>query len=240
MKYKSGEPATGHSNPSLALRANRENKLAARTPLIPQFGPSWTNMSLDLLLQNEEKTTLHPRGHWSSALLPGIVVLFAFLASSFALSGSEFWFHLANGRQLIQGQYKFIASSFTTPGTPGYRVNSSWLFYGALYLLYTAVGGPGLIALKAVLIAALAWVLLRLRRRDGGDAWPAICTLLVLLVLSPHLLVQPTVLSYLFLALALWLLWPPRFQGGGKHLWFLPLLIALWSNVDSGFFSVCC
>jgi hypothetical protein len=192
-------------------------------------------MSLDLLPQNEEKTTLRPRGRWLNALLPGVVVLFAFLASSFALSDSEFWSHLAHGRRLVQGQYRFGAASFTNPGTPGYQINPSWLFDGALYLLYTAVGGTGLIVLKAGLIVALAWLLLHLRRQDGGNVWPAICTLLTLLVLSPHLWVQPAVLSYLFLALTLWLLWSANYQGGRKHLLCLPLVVALWSNVDRGF-----
>lgn len=192
-------------------------------------------MSIAQQLQNEKKTTLRPQTSRTNALLPGVVVLFAFLASSFALSESEFWFHLANGHRLVQGYHSFGTVSSMPPVTPASGINPSWLFDGVLYLLYQVVDGPGVIVLKAVLMAALAGLLLRLRRRDGGNAWPVICTLLALLVLSPHLLVQPAVLSYLFLALTLWLLWPPHNPGGGKHLWFLPLLVAIWSNVDSGF-----
>jgi hypothetical protein len=150
---------------------------------------------------------------WNT-FLTGVVLLFAFLASSFAASNSDFWSHLAAGR--------------------------------LLYLLYTVVGDSALVVLKALLITVLAWLLLHLRRPDGGAAWPAACTLLALLVLVPHLLLQPAILSYLFVGLTLWLLWRPHrieerqaprsFSRDLKRFGILPFLMALWGNVDGGIF----
>jgi hypothetical protein len=70
---------------------------------------------------------------------------------------------------------------------------------------------------------------------------PAACTALAILAVSPRLYLQSTCLSFLFLALTLWLLIAPCTDDGeesanGKRIWWLPLLFALWANCDSWFF----
>lgn len=216
------------------LRKEEENLLAADEP---ESLATTVDPSLTLSARRLSPLVL---------LLAGGVVLFAFLASSFAVSNSDFWSHLAAGRLLIHGQHEFVREPFAGPTETGYGTNPSWLFDGLLYLVYTAVGGPGLLVLKALPIVALAWLLLRLPRSDQGGGWPAACTMLVLLILSPHLSLQPTNFSYLFLGVMLWLLARPlpveEQKAGGsfrcnlKRFWLLPFLVALWSNVDSGFF----
>src|SRR5262249_25674332 len=69
------------------------------------------------------------------------------------------------------------------------------------------------------------------------------CTGLAILALSPRLFLQPILFSFFFLAVTLWLLQRPRsadttqqtqlFQA--DRLWLLPLLFALWSNLDAWF-----
>src|SRR5262245_26258856 len=105
-------------------------------------------------------------------LLVLLVLLFAFAAASFAASNSDFWLHLATGREIAQGNYRFGTDpfSYTTEGV--YWANHAWLFDLGLYLGYQLVGGKGLVILKALGVALLAWLLLRFRA-PGGPVWPA-------------------------------------------------------------------
>jgi hypothetical protein len=176
-------------------------------------------------------------------------VALAFLAASFLARNSDLWFHLATGRLLAGGQFHFGTDPFayTTGGV--YWACHSWLFDLALYGLYGLVGGAGLVVLKALLVAALAGLLLCVRR-PGGALWlPAVCTALAVLAMSPRLLLQPACLSYLLLGLTFWLLWRPhaadeqtRRQGDkekeplSRSPYFALLVVfALWVNVDEWF-----
>src|SRR5262249_12192714 len=66
------------------------------------------------------------------------------------------------------------------------------------------------------------------------------------LAMSPRFLLLPSIISYLFLGVTLWLLLRPtkpdaEAEAKGslftpRHLWLLPLLFALWVNLDAWFF----
>jgi tetratricopeptide (TPR) repeat protein len=169
--------------------------------------------------------------------LVGVVLAFAFLAASTVARNSDLWQHLAAGKLLAERQYRFGADPFayTTAGT--YWANHSWLFDLTLYHFYQALGGAALVVLKALAVVALAFLLLNVRRR-GTPAWPsAVCTALALLAMSPRLLLQPTCVSYLFLGVALWLLWQVHMGTRDRpiQLVALPLLCIVWVNMDDWF-----
>src|SRR5262249_61760900 len=101
----------------------------------------------------------------------------------------------------------------------------------------------GLVATRALATFLLAVVPLNIRR-CGQSFWiPAACSGLALLAASPRFLFQPTLVSYLFLAVTLWLLQRPRFEAGEKaswltapkSYWLLVPLFVLWVNLDSWF-----
>ena len=108
-----------------------------------------------------------PSVRWGRVLevaLVGVVLLFGFLAASFVARNSDLWQHLAAGRLFARGDYKFGVDPFayTTQGV--YWVNHSWLLDWFLYGVFNAVGGAGLVVLKALVVVALAWVLLHIRQ----------------------------------------------------------------------------
>jgi hypothetical protein len=170
------------------------------------------------------------RRPWPDVVLAGLVLAFAFLAASFAARNSDLWLHLATGRAIAQRTNTFGVDpfSYTTAGV--YWANHAWLFDLSLYATYSLVGGAGLVAVKAGLLALLAWLMLRIAR-NGGPFWASGgCVLLAVLAMSPRLLLQPTVLSLLLLAGCLALL-----REGGQKMWALPAIIVLWVNLDSWF-----
>src|SRR6266478_9517223 len=92
----------------------------------------------------------------ANALLALLVVVFAFLVSSFAARNTEVWQHLGTGRLLARGEYHFGQDPFayTTQGI--YWANHAWLFDLLIYTGYQALGGTGLIVLKAIAVVVLA------------------------------------------------------------------------------------
>jgi tetratricopeptide (TPR) repeat protein len=182
------------------------------------------------------------RGRWNQwldGLLALLVLVLAFLAASFVARNSDFWFHLATGRLLAQRQFSFGVDPFCYTTQQVYWTNHAWLFDLLLYALYDWIGGAALVLLKALLVTALAGLLLCLRRRNGVSWVPVICTALVVLAISPRLLLQPACVSYFFLALSFWLLANPHTVENGvrgtKYYLLLPVLFALWVNVDEWF-----
>src|SRR5579875_935846 len=177
-------------------------------------------------------------------VLMGVILVFAFLASSFAVRNSDFWLHLASGRLLAEGQYRFGVDPFAFTSENRYWANHAWLFDWSLYLLYSRfgehVGGAVLVVLKALLMSLLALVSVKIGRTDRGHGWAAACTLLAVLAMSPRLLLHSTLLSYVLLGLTLGLLCrpgesTPSFSRQVRHYAPLLLVFVLWVNVDGWF-----
>jgi hypothetical protein len=173
-----------------------------------------------------------------------MVLVFAFLAASFAVRNSDFWMHLASGRLLAEGRYPFGDDPFAFTTENQRWANHAWLFDWPLYLVYARLGeqlgGTVLVVGKALLVSLLALILLRVRRLESGMFWPAACALLAVLAMSPRLLLHSTCLSYFLLALTLWFLWRPFEQAASfgqqlRHYAPLLLLFVLWVNVDGWF-----
>jgi tetratricopeptide (TPR) repeat protein len=174
-----------------------------------------------------------------------LVIVLAFLSGCFVATNSDFFQHLAAGRLLAQGRYHFGEDPFSFAGEGAYWTNHSWLFDLAAYGVYSlpVVGGEVVVLLKALGIALLAWFLLLAGGKRGQGPWaPCACTALAVLVMSPRLSLHSSCLSYLFLAVTLWLLRQTE-PGGEKPAgrrwlpsgWLLPVLMVLWVNVDAWF-----
>jgi hypothetical protein len=168
-----------------------------------------------------------------------MVLLLAFLLASFPARNSDLWMHLATGRALAAGEYRFGTDLFAYTTAGADWVNHSWLFDLLAYGLYEVGGGPGLILFKAALITLLAAVLLNLGRRGGDWFVPSLCTGATLLAMGPWLTLHSVCVSYLFLALTIWLLERHRPRATlGRDLasrWPLLGLFVLWVNLDSWF-----
>lgn len=190
-------------------------------------------------------------------VLLGLCLLLAFAVAAFPVRNTDVLMHLATGRALVEGKYNPVTA--TDPfahTTEGVRwVNHSWLYDLLTYAENAAFGIPGLIVLKALLIALLAYVLVRAGRSERGLWLPVLGATLAVLALSPRLLLQPICASFLFLGVTLWLLqrgghwlYAPAAEEPGrrratpgepvtwKNYWPLLPLFALWANLDEWFF----
>jgi hypothetical protein len=184
------------------------------------------------------------------AVIVAAVVAFAFLVASFPAYNSDFFLSVATGRLLAHGQYQFGVDPFSFTAGGEYWVNHSWLFSLLLYALYSlpGIGGAAVVVAKALLVAGVAVLMIATGRRPGQSLWvPAALAGLAVLALSPRVFLQSVCVSYLFLALTLYLLRRPRRlreeapRGAppARHpylaYWLIPVLCALWVNLDNWF-----
>jgi predicted Zn-dependent protease len=158
------------------------------------------------------------------------VLAFAFVAASFIARNSDLWLHLATGRLLAAGEYRFGTDPFAYDTETRYWANHAWLFDLGLFVAFSKFGGAALVALKAGAAAGTAGLML-LTARTRGPAWVALgCVLLAVLAMAPRLLLQPFTGSLLLLAACVCGL-----QAGGRVLRVVPVLVAVWVNVDAWF-----
>ncbi len=171
------------------------------------------------------------------AALVGLVLVFAFVASSFVARNTDLWIHLAAGKRMFAGEY-FPGGSdpFSYSAEGRTWVNHSWLTDAAAYVLY---GGTGQVLVGAkALVVALAFGLLVAIRRPQFSLWPwAACACVGVLAAAPQFTLRPHVVSILLLAVTLYILFrmPQK-----KDSWRFPGAIGItfwvWANCDQWFF----
>jgi tetratricopeptide (TPR) repeat protein len=170
-----------------------------------------------------------PMTRWIGGLLVGMAVAFAFLAGSFIARNSDLWLHLATGRLIADGRFSFGVDPFAhTAGK--YWANHAWLYDLGLFVLYHSLGGAAVVVAKAGFAAATAGVLVAIPRGRVPNWLTASCVMLALLAMTPRLLLQPTIVSFLLLSVCLYCL-----ERGGRALIAIPILIVFWVNLDSWF-----
>ncbi|HZY87009.1 MAG TPA: hypothetical protein VFE78_19395, partial [Gemmataceae bacterium] len=158
-----------------------------------------------------------PPGAVRGAAVGVFVAVFGLLLASFPARNPELWARLAAGRALVGGGLR--------------QVGPTWLYDVLSYGLFQAAGGAGLVAVKAVVLACLAVVLVRLSAAGGGWLVAGACTVLALLAVG-RAPVEPTTVSYLLLAVAARQAWRAAPDNSVWPGWRSVVLFAVWANVD--------
>ncbi|MFM7149729.1 MAG: hypothetical protein ACKO23_07795, partial [Gemmataceae bacterium] len=166
-----------------------------------------------------------------------LLIVFAFFSASFKASNSDLFMHLASGRAFLSGDYSLGKDPFSFASSKSW-VNPSWLYDVGIYLIYSnfnpETAGKILVFGKAILAVALAMLMVRAGAVTGKAPWiPTILAFLGILACSPRFLLQPVMVSMVFLALLQVLYLMPG--TGKKRLLSIPLLFLLWVNLDGWF-----
>jgi len=134
-----------------------------------------------------------------------LLLVLSFFLGSYAATNPDAWLQLASGRLIAQGEWNIGVDpfSFTTEATATspavYWVHQSWLYSWVLYLIYSFTSGAGVVVAKALAIAGLAWCLLQIPGGKQSRWLTVIYVGLGMLALSPRLVLQPTIVSFLLL-----------------------------------------
>ncbi|MBM4069307.1 MAG: hypothetical protein FJ271_10225 [Planctomycetes bacterium] len=162
-----------------------------------------------------------------------LVAIVAFLLASVPVRNSDFWLHLAAGRDLVHTG----GTSFTYL-TDAPSIANGWLYDVLLYGSFKLLGATTLMVLKAGLATLIGLTLMAAGRRNGTTAYwvPAAATVLGLVAIGPWLALKPVFASYLLFAILLLVL--QRVERGGasrRTLIALAILFTLWVHIDGWF-----
>jgi tetratricopeptide (TPR) repeat protein len=168
-----------------------------------------------------------------SQLIPaGLLLALAFYLGCFELADYDFWWHVRTG-QLIGERGIPMTDWFSFTSEENTWIDVQWAFQLGIAALYHAIGIPGLVLCKAIIGTAVVFVAL-LARRSG---WPVELQLSVwlpaLLLMSSRFYVRPEILTLLFTAAYLTVLFHAERRPG--LLWLLPLIQVAWANVHGLF-----
>jgi hypothetical protein len=168
-----------------------------------------------------------------------LLLVFGFTLACFPATNSDLFLNLATGRLVATFQGGLFTDPFTFTAS-GFWGNHQWLSQLLGYLVFILphpIGGEegaGLIVLKSLVVVVIAWLLAEAGNLPGRRSWIALgCAFLALLTMSPRFLLQPAVLSMLFLALTVTILF--RRSHDPRSLWYLPIVCLVWVNMDTWF-----
>lgn len=153
---------------------------------------------------------------------------------------ADFWWHLANGRTIVNtGALPVIDSfTYTQAGEPFF--NQMWLAQVVMYGLYRAGGAAAVITAHGAVIGiaygALLWFCIRLTHR------PRLCSVVMLATVLPMSFVNWAVRPQPY-AFPLFVLFTVVVLGHSvasdinprRWLWSLPLVMGLWVNIHGSF-----
>ncbi len=178
---------------------------------------------------------------WWQEIRPRIFLVALFLtlllglALQYRVTDADFWWHLRTGQWILENRAIPYTDpySFTAEGQPW--IAHSWLAEVGMYLLYRYIGPFTLPLLRALLEVATFGLLLKMFWERWPRLWGNLLLLLVVFFATARFwLERPNTLSLAFSPLLLYL-WQRYKWNGRAPLWLLPLLMAFWANLHSGF-----
>ena len=176
----------------------------------------------------------------ASVLLAGLVLIGLF---STEIADTDFWWHLRTGQYILQRHALPVPDpfSFSTalnpPADSGeesvrhFNLTHEWLSQALMYCVYWAGGFPGLVLVRAILLAAFCGLAGLLAARRSANFYLGIAAAFAAASLMTNFAVdRPALLSFFLTGLFVYLL------DSGRFLWALPPLALLWANCHGGFF----
>ena len=176
----------------------------------------------------------------ASVLLAGLVLIGLF---STEIADTDFWWHLKTGQYILQHHTLPVPDpfSFSTAlnppadsgeaGVRHFNLTHEWLAQALMYGVYWLGGFPGVVLIRAMLLAAFSGLAGLLVARRSGNFYLGIAAAFASASLTVNFTAdRPSLLSFLMVGLFICLL------DSGRFLWALPALALLWANCHGGFF----
>jgi len=177
---------------------------------------------------------------WSA--LPYLALLLFLLTAAgyyaVPLWDSDFWWHIASGREILQNGLPDVDPFGVFPAADAVRndtvLKGQWLGQVVLYGLYAAGGVDAVVAFRVAVLLACLWLLF-LRGRWLGATAPALwlVSVVVALNLAEFGGERPQLLSFLFASMVFALV--DRAEHGRRRgLLLVPVIVLLWANSHGG------
>ncbi|MDQ2775100.1 MAG: hypothetical protein M3Y57_09315 [Acidobacteriota bacterium] len=169
-------------------------------------------------------------------LLPAFILFAILPGAKTLLNDSDTGWHLRVGEWILQ--HKAVPTtdffSFTKANQPWFAWEWGWdLLFGAIHSMW---GLPGVVLANVLILCFVSALLFRLIRRFcDNDILALLFTGISIFGSTIHWLARPHLLSWVFFLAFAHLLLSAE-QGKTKALYWLPLLMLLWTNLHGSFF----
>lgn len=166
-------------------------------------------------------------------LVPSITFLAVFAMALRVSVTSDTWWHLRAGAWMLEHGEILRADPFSLTRLGEPWIYPGWLAEILMTLVFRGLGYAGLNLMTAisVLIAfVFVWHV-----AEGQPLVKAFAVVLAAAVAGVYWSARPQILSFAMAGAFLWALHRVR-RGGGRAIWLLPALMALWTNLHGGFF----
>ncbi len=179
----------------------------------------------------ESRRTLLRRAAFLTALLS--MTVFLVVLNWYKMSNNDIWIHLKTGEWILEHGWVPGNDMYSWNATDRPYIAFEWLAGLFFYFVYELGGVNGLIFSKMGIAAATWWLLYDTSRILGARLSVLLPGMaLVIYIAVARLLERPHILTYLFIALFIWLFFRYR-ERGRNRLWLYALLPAqvLWINM---------
>lgn len=167
--------------------------------------------------------------------LPGLFFIIVFLAlilfdaGKALIDGDTFW-HIKAGLYILEKGALLSRDIFSHTAYGTTWTAHEWLAELVMALVHQFAGLQGVVVFYFFIAALSFWLLFKIALKLANK-WVALaCVLLAFSFSLSHMLARPHIFSWLFGVTTLYCL-----LEGGRMLFFLPLLTALWANFHGGF-----
>jgi tetratricopeptide (TPR) repeat protein len=169
-------------------------------------------------------------GWWDRTLM-GLFLACLFALGLMRLVDNDTWTHLAFGRWIFEHRAVPAVEPFITTSQP-FPYNN-WLFGLGYYLAYLAGGVPGVVLLKATIVAGIFALLMRDALRGNGNWSIALVAMaIVVLLVRPRFVERPDTVMMLALAFSFYSL-KAYVREGRRILYALPFVHLVWANAHT-------
>ena len=175
------------------------------------------------------------RAREANLLLACVVAAVALPTAMRSQAGPDLWWHVHTGQRILDDARIPAVDdlSYTAPGEAW--ANHEWLTQVVFAWVHGAMGGTGLVLLRAVLfVATVALLTLVVERRVQNPALTLAVVAPAVVFAEPYLNVRAHTFTYLLLMVLIFVLDRVR-ADSASGLVALPVMMALWANLHGGF-----
>ena len=180
-------------------------------------------------MQDEEPSDTSPQS--ADTLTTGLVGLLAALMAVRTISHSDFWLHLAAGRQMAtHGITRIDPFSFATAGQAAW-VQDTWLYDWLIHSVWRLLDTPGVVVLHALLAGLAFAAMSRLGHARRGAT--LLAGIMALWLSAPQMVARPTLFALALASATIWTVRRPSTRGRLLAI-LIPLQVA-WTNIHPTF-----
>jgi hypothetical protein len=169
--------------------------------------------------------------------------LFFFISFlSIQIIDSDFWWHLASGKYIVENQSLPESDPFNyttenkTSDRQMYLLSGYWLSQVIFYELFDIWGAKGIILLRSLLLVLfLFFIFLTIRKQRVSDLTALIITSMCFLTAKNYIGERPVLFTFFTFSVVVYLLEDFRMNRGRKAFLLIPLAVMVLSNMHLGY-----